>query len=66
MNEDELAAFLEARGYGLIEVKRWKDHDWVVFDKPPEITYGRLICSTRIEKVPNTSWPLLFGEEVKY
>ena len=52
----ELKAKLEESGYSDVKVKRWKSHDWLVFKHLPDITYGRIICTCRVEEVPGSSW----------
>ena len=65
MEFSELKAKLEDQGYSDIEVTRWKQHDWLLFKKPPGITYGRLILTCRVENVPESSWDKLFTRNNK-
>lgn len=51
---------MEAYGYSDVKVKRWKKHDWLTFKHLPGITYFRIICTKRVEDVPNSSWENLF------
>ena len=60
MKFSELKAKLEAKGYSGIDVTRWKNHDWLLFKHPPGITYGRLIPTSRVEDVPESTWDKLF------
>lgn len=65
MNHAELRRYLGARGYTLIELKRWKAHDWIVFKIPPNITYGRLILDCHLEDCPDATIHALFGRELR-
>lgn len=60
MKLQEIIENMEKSGYSEVEVKRWKKHDWLLFKNPPEITYGRIICTCRVEEVPDSSWDRLF------
>jgi len=64
MEFEQLKESMEKYGYSDVQVKRWKNHDWLLFKNPPNITYARIICTCRIEEVPDSSWMKLFRPSI--
>ena len=63
MKTQELREFLESNGYTFNGVESYKKHDALYYSDPPQITYGRLQLTARVEDVPDQTWIDLFTRD---